>query len=595
MRLSNRVYSEKKARRGILQILSPFIRPYKLRGLLAVLALLLAAASALSMPIAVRYMVDHGFFADNPESVNQYFIVLFGLVFMIAVFSASRFYLVMTLGERVIADVRSKVFAHVLNMDPSFFETTRTGEVLSRLTTDTTLVQSAVGSGASIALRSGVLLVGSLIMLTITSSNLTGLILILVPLVVFPLMIFGRKVRKLSKLTQERIAEASAIAGETLNGISMVQSFVLEKLQAERFNKAVVRAFDAAVSRIGKRAMLTAFALSVIFSGIMVVLWVGTRMVSLGEMSVGELGQFLLYAMMVATSTAALSEVWGEIQKAVGALERLTELLDARPQIVSPTEKELLFSEGKLGGIALSEVSFYYPSRPEIPALKDFTLDVGPGESVALVGPSGAGKSTVFQLLLRFYDLQTGTVHLGDVDLAKADPREIRGQIGIVPQETVIFATNAMENIRFGRPEASDEEVIAAAKAAAVDSFIAELPGGYDCYLGEKGVRLSGGQQQRIAIARALLKNAPILLLDEATSALDAENEQLVQVAFQRLMENRTTLVIAHRLSTVLKTDRIIVMDQGRIVAEGSHRQLIGQGGLYARLAALQFFEHQGL
>lgn len=571
-------------------MLLPVLSVYRIRVFLALIALLFAAASTLAMPVAVRHLVDQGFFAENPESLNRYLLILLGLVLMLALFSASRFYLVMSLGERVIADLRCRVFSHVLSMDPAFFETTRTGEVLSRLTADTTLVQSVVGSGASIALRSSLILAGSLVMLTITSGNLTGLILILVPVVVFPILYFGRKVRGLSKLTQERIAESSAIAAETLNGIAMVQSFVLERLQAERYDAAVRRSLDAALLRIGKRSVLTAFAISVIFSGVVLVLWVGTRLVIAGELSAGALSQFLLYALMVATSTAALSEVWGDVQKAAGALERLRELLAARPRIRG-SEPAADLDQGDIRGISFSKVTFSYPSRAGQPALREFSLNVMPGERVALVGPSGAGKSTVFQLLLRFYDPQKGVIRFGGVDISGADPREVRRRIGVVPQETVIFNANAMDNIRFGRPEASDSEVRAAAAAAAADAFIAALPAGYDCHLGERGVRLSGGQKQRIAIARALLKNAPILLLDEATSALDAESEHLVQTALSRLMENRTTLVIAHRLSTVLNADRIIVMDRGRITASGTHRELIGQDGLYARLAALQFAE----
>ncbi len=540
------------------------------------------------MPVAVRNMVDSGFFVENPEITSQYFLTLMGLVVLIAVFSATRFYLVMWLGERIVADIRCKVYGHMLNMSPIFFETTRTGEVLSRLTADTTLVQSVVGSGFSIALRSSVMLVGSLVMLAFTSKSLTGLVLLLVPVVIIPLIIFGRKVRRLSRATQDLVAESTAIAGETLNAMQMVQAFTLESLQKRRFGSAVEESFEAASRRIRARALLSAFAIAVVFSGIMFVLWVGTKQVIAGQLSAGQLSQFLLYAFIVATSTAGLSEIWGEVQRAAGALERLMELLGSVPAIAAP-DKPLSLSPYVKRSIQFSKVCFNYPSRPQMAALTDFSLTVEPGETVALVGPSGAGKSTIFQLLLRFYDPQVGVIRLGGVSIAHTDPAFVRAAISIVPQDTVIFAASAMENIRYGRPDATDDDVIMASKAALADRFISKQPEGYRCFLGERGVRLSGGQRQRIAIARAILKNAQILLLDEATSSLDAESERLVQDALERLMADRTTLVIAHRLSTVVNADRIVVVNHGRMVATGTHEELLKQGGLYSRLAALQF------
>ncbi len=577
-----------KLQLSTLRKLLPFLQPYRVRIGCALVVLLIAAGAALAMPLAVRKLVDSGFFVEKPETIPTYFAVLLALVLVMAIFSATRFYLVMWLGERIVADLRRKVYARMMWMDPHFFEVTRTGEVLSRLTTDTTLIQSVVGSGVSIALRSSVMLIGSLIMLVLTSMSLTGWVLVLVPTVIIPLLVFGRRVRRLSRATQDQVAESSAIAGEVLNAIQMVQAFTLERRQIQRFSDAVEASFSVASARIRARALLSAFAITVVLSSIMVVMWVGTQQVISGELSGGELSQFLLYAFIVATSAAGLSEVWGDVQRAAGALERLMELLHAMPTILASSDPKPL-SKNDRHGIDFSNVSFHYPSRPQSNALKNFSMSIAAGETVALVGASGAGKSTVFQLLLRFYHPQSGIIRLGGNDIAQADPQAVRSAIAIVPQDTVIFAASALENIRYGRPSATDEEVKEAAEAAIADSFIERQPNAYDCFLGERGVRLSGGQRQRIAIARAILKNAPVLLLDEATSSLDAENERMVQDALEHLMADRTTVVIAHRLSTVLKVDRIIVMDHGNVVATGTHGALIKQGGLYARLAELQF------
>ncbi|XSG84862.1 MAG: ABC transporter transmembrane domain-containing protein [Methylohalobius sp. ZOD2] len=574
------------ALRGVL----PFLKPYAGRLGLALILLTLAAGTALALPWAIRGIIDLGLGEAPLAEINRRFLLLLGLAAALALFASSRFYLVMWLGERIVADIRRAVYGHVIHLSPAFFEETRPGEVLSRLTADTTLVQSVVGAGISIALRSTFMLGGSLIMLTATNPGLTGLILVLVPLAVFPLIVFGRKVRRLSRESQDRLAEASAVAGETLSAMPMVQAFTLERLQTGRFAAVVESAFAAARRRILARSLLSAFAILVVFSAVLLVLWIGALDVIAGNMSVGELGQFLLYAAMVATASAALSEVWGEVQRAAGAMERLLELLHARTRIeTSPPPTSLPYTSR--GPIRFEAVTFHYPSRPGQAALRDFSLEVSAGERLALVGPSGAGKSTVFQLLLRFYDPQAGVIRLGGIPLRRVEPGELRRHIGIVPQETVIFADSARENIRYGRPEASDEEVHAAARLAAADDFIRALPEGYATFLGERGIRLSGGQRQRIAIARAILKNPPVLLLDEATSALDAESERLVQSALDRLMRGRTTLVIAHRLSTVLKADRIVVMDRGQMIAVGKHHELIQQGGLYARLAAIQFEE----
>ncbi len=574
---------------SLIQLIG-FLKPYKFRLLVAFIVLIIAAAAALAFPIAIKLIIDQGFLLEHSDLLNQYFLLLLAIVIVMAVFSAIRFYLVMWLGERIVADIRSRLYQHILKMEPAFFEATRTGEVLSRLTTDTTLVQSVVGAGISVTLRCSFLLTGSLIMLSVTNLQLTGLILIIIPLVILPLIIFGRKVRRLSKKNQDCIAQSSAIAGETFNAIQMLQSYLLEDFYSQRFNTSVENAFATAGKRLTARALLAGFVIFIVFTAMMAIIWLGAQWVQAGNMTLGELGQFLIYAIMVATNAAALSEVWGDIQRASGAMERILELLKLQPEIVSPRHP-LLISPSKLESIRFEHVFFNYPSRPKQHALHDFTLNIAPGETIALVGPSGAGKSTVFQLLLRFYEMQKGCITVGGIDIAQADLKQLRQHIAIVPQETSIFAASVMENIHYGKPDAKDDDIKAAAIVSAADEFIQRLPDGYDTFLGERGIRLSGGQRQRIAIARAILKNAPVLLLDEATSSLDAESEKLVQDALQQLMQNRTTLVIAHRLATVLRVDRIVVMNHGKIVAMGSHQELLEQEGLYARLAALQFGE----
>jgi ATP-binding cassette subfamily B protein len=571
-----------------LRALLPYLAPYRGTILLALAALLTASAAMLALPIALRYLIDEGMSTGSSETVNRYFVAFLAAAGAFGVFAALRFYLVTWLGERVVADLRADVYSRVIRMDPTFFEVTRTGEVLSRLTTDTTLVQSIAGVNLSITLRSTITIVGSLVMLAITSLKLTGLILVLIPLILGPLLTLGRRVRRLSRASQDRIADTSGLAGESLTAIQTVQAFTLEDVHARRFGLAVEDSFRAAVRRTRVRAVLTAATTALAFGGITWVLWVGAHSVLRGEMTSGQLSQFLMYAVYVALAAASLSEMWGEIQRAAGAMERLIELRAASPAIVAPSCPVRLPVPGQ-GAIVFERVSFRYPSRPETSALDDFDLAIAPGETVAFVGPSGAGKSTAFQLLLRFYDPTQGRVLVDGIDISRVDPRELRERIGLVPQETMLFAATARENIRYGRPGADDAEVDAAAVAAAADDFIRRLPQGYDSFLGERGTRLSGGQRQRIAIARAILRNPPILLLDEATSALDAESERLVQQALERLMRDRTTIVIAHRLATVLKAGRIVVMDQGRIVAVGAHADLVRRNELYARLAALQF------
>jgi ATP-binding cassette subfamily B protein len=571
-----------------LRALVPFLAPHW-RVLAAALgALLVAAGAQLALPIALRFLIDQGLVVRDAATINRYFIAFLAAAVVFGTFAALRFYLVAWLGERVVADIRNAVYARVIRMDPSFFEVTRTGEVLSRLTADTTVVQSISGYGISITLRSAISLLGSLVLLVATSPRLTLMIVIAMPLIVGPLLMLGRRLRRLSRDSQDRVADASALAAETINAVQTVQAFTLEQLHTERFRDAVARSFRVAVRRIRIRGVLTALATTLVFGGITFVLWIGAHQVLAGELTFGQLSQFLLYAGYMGVAAASLSEMWGEVQRAAGAMERLIELERAVPTIQAPPLPVELPRPHR-GRIHFDAVTFRYPSRPESKALDDFTVTVEPGETVAFVGPSGAGKSTTFQLLLRFYDPAAGRVLIDGVDVARARPEDVRRMIGLVPQDTVLFGATARENICYGRPGASDADIEAAARAAGADEFLRTLPQGYETFLGERGMRLSGGQRQRIAIARAILKDPPILLLDEATSSLDAHNEQLVQQALERLMEHRTTIIIAHRLATVLKANRIVVMNHGRVVATGSHQQLIQSSPLYARLAELQF------
>lgn len=579
-----------------LKGLLPFLLPYRRQFILAGIALLVAACATLAIPAAFRQMIDLGFGHNgqrNIQHVDLTFLALFAVACVLGIATAARFYMVSWLGERVTADIRNAVYSHVVTQSPQFFETTQTGEVLSRLTTDTTLIQTVVGTSISMALRNVLLFIGGLVMLFITSIKLSSIIIVMLALVVLPIILFGRRVRKLSRDSQDKIADASAIAGEILNAMPTVQAFTHETIEAQRFAHSVENAFGTAMRRIRARSLLTMMAILLVFGAIVFVLWLGARAVMDGTMSGGELGQFILYASIVAGALGALSEVMGDAQRAAGATERLLELMEVQSPIQNPARPLQLPPRSAMqsGGASLSirDIRFHYPSRPDTASIAGVTLDIPAGQTIAVVGSSGAGKTTLFQLLLRFYDPQSGEIQLDGVNIRDLDLHSLRNAIGVVPQETIIFSANAIDNIRYGRADASDAEVIAAAKMAAAHEFIEKLPEGYQSFLGERGVRLSGGQRQRIAIARALLKNPPLLLLDEATSALDAESERLVQGALEIAMQDRTTLIIAHRLATVQRADKIIVMEHGSIVETGTHASLVAQGGVYAKLAALQF------
>ena len=578
---------------GYLKRTFTFMRPYTKQLMIFAAALLVSSLATLSVGTGLKFVIDRGLSSGSKEMLDQGLIMLVGVVLAISVGSFVRFYYISWIGERVVADIRKAVFSHILKLSPGFFETTKTGEILSRITTDTALLQQVIGSSFSIAIRNTVALIGGVIMLIVTNGKLTALVALVVPAVLVPIIWYGRKVRTLSRESQDRVADVGSYAEENLNAIRTVQAFVHEDIDRSFFTRNVEGAFGTAMRRIYARAMLGAVVILLVFTAISVVVWAGGRGVISGEITPGELSAFIFYAIMVAASVGAVTEVMGDMQRAAGATERLIELLETKPDIMAPAQPKLMPVPAQ-GAVSFEDVTFHYPSRPDAAALKGLTLKVAPGEHVALVGPSGAGKTTVFQLLLRFYDPTSGTVRIDGMDLKDVDPRDARARIGLVSQDPLIFAADAMENIRYGRPTATDAEVYAAAEAAAAMEFIAKLPEGMKSFLGERGVRLSGGQKQRIAIARAILRDPALLLLDEATSALDAENERLVQTALERLMVGRTTMVIAHRLATVVNADRIAVIDDGQLVDTGRHDQLLISNPLYARVAKLQFSADAG-
>ena len=578
-----------RARLGSLRLLLPYVRAYSWRLAGSALTLVLAAALVLGLGQGVRRLVDFGFASRSPAQLDQAALAMFAIVAALALTTFGRFYLVSWLGERVAADLRRDVFDRVLALSPAYFETARTGDILSRLTADIAVLQALIGSAVSQGIRNALMCIGAFAMLMITSAKLAGIIAIVLPLVIGPLILFGRREKRLSRASQDRVADLGAYAEETINGLRSVQAFTHEPVDRKRFAAEVERSFATALRRVLTRATLILVVIFLGFGAVTFSLWVGGQDVIAGRMTGGELSAFVLYAVLLATSGATMSEIWGDVQRAAGAAERLLELLAEQPTITAPPVPARLPRPVR-GQIAFEEVSFRYPTRPGQSALDRFSLEIEPGETVALVGPSGAGKTTVLQLLLRFYDPQAGVVRLDGVDIATTDPADLRSRLGLVPQEPMIFSANAWENIRFGRPDATDAEVRAAAEAASA-GFLDELPRGFDTYLGAKGVMLSGGQRQRVAIARAILRDPAVLLLDEATSALDAESEQAVQRAITALTRNRTTLVVAHRLATVRRADRIVVLERGRIVAMGTHEALAREGGLYSRLAALQFGE----